>query len=217
MTAYHTHEEAIDNCPAGSHIEYQHTNPEEGVRGYGNVEPPYGWRWCVVTSPPSTVTERWVPTEPVTLEAAVKIADEWTPGCGMWAAFDNSPQEPKHYRWVWNACALLAIAQDRGNVDKIAYRRRGLELAIESWIEAGRPTEPAPEIEPGVHQEAAPEGLSMAAKCAIGVGVGLVAGHMLRGHHGHHGHSALGRAVTYAAVSQIAKPAFAGLFKAATR
>ena len=211
MAMYHEHFDAIDNCTGGSHVEYQHTNIEEGVRGYANAVSPYGWRWCVVTPPPSTVAEPWVPAEPVTLEAAVQIADEWTPGCNRWAAFENMPMEPKHLRWAWNGTKLLALAQDSGNPDKIARERDNLMQALGSWVDAGRPTEPEPEIEP----EHAQQGLSMGAKCALGLGAGLLVGHMLKGGHGHHG--ALGRAITYAAVSQIAKPAFSALFKSASR
>jgi hypothetical protein len=156
-----------------------------------------------------TAAAPWVPTEPVTLEMAVQIADEWTPGCGKWAAFNDTPQEPNHYRWVWNAAAMLARANDKGDAGQIATRRRSLELAIESWIDAGKLTEPAPEE----FEQAAPEahqGLSLGAKCAIGFVGGVALGCAIRKGH-------IGRALTSAAVYSVARPAFSQLFKAATR
>jgi hypothetical protein len=152
----------------------------------------------------------------VTLEDAIKTADEWTPGCSRWDVFENMPESPKQLRWVWHGAKLLAIAQDNGDATKIERERASLINAIDTWCDAGKPEagaiDPTEALEA---QEVAPDGLSMGAKCAIGIGAGLLVGHMLKGGHGHHG--ALGRAVTYAAVSQIAKPAFAQLFKAATR
>src|SRR5712691_8186365 len=107
MSEYYTHEEAKTNCPEGSHVAYHRTCEE--------TESPFGWRWCVVTRPPSIVAEPWTPTEPVTLEAAVKIADEWTPGCNRWAAFENMPRAPKHLRWCWHGAKFLALAHENGN------------------------------------------------------------------------------------------------------
>jgi hypothetical protein len=149
----------------------------------------------------------------VTLEDAIKTADEWTPGCSRWDVFENMPSQPKQLRWVWHGAKLLAIAQENGDAAKIERERNNLMGALESWVDAGRPTEPAPEIEPA--QQHAPQGPGLGVQCAVAVGAGLLVGHMLKGGHGHHG--AIGRAVACAAVSQIAKPAFASLFKAASR
>ena len=79
--------------------------------------------------------------------------------------------------------------------------------AIDTWCDAGKPEAGAVDpTEAQLEQATATDGLSMGAKCAIGIGAGLLVGHMLKGGHGHHG-GALGRALTYAAVSQVAKPA----------
>jgi hypothetical protein len=146
----------------------------------------------------------------VTLQDAVKIADEWTPGCGRWDAFENMPVAPKQLRWCWHGAKLLAIAQDSGNPDRVARERASLINAIDGWCEAGKPeacdVEPEP-IQPAV----APQGPSLGV-CVAALAGGYAVGRMLRGGHGHAG-SHLARAVTNAAVYSVVRPAFASLIK----
>jgi hypothetical protein len=204
MTEYYTHEEAKTNCPEGSHVEYHRTCEE--------TEAPFGWRWCIVTPPPSIVAEPWAPTEPVTLLEAAKIADEWVPGCNKWAAFENMPSEPKQLHWCWHGAKALAIAQDSGNPERIARERASFMRAVDTWCDVGSPEAGAPDPTEQAQeaQEAAPEGPSLLTQCVVATAAGYMAGRMIRNGH-------MGRALTSAVVYGVAKPAFASLFKAAVR
>ena len=107
------------------------------------------------------------------LQSVIKTANEWTPGCNRWDVFENMPREPQHLRWCFNATKLLALAQESGDAAKIEKERNNLLGAIESWTEAGQPTEVA--AEPVAEVAVEPQ-MSLAARCVLGVATGALIG-----------------------------------------
>jgi hypothetical protein len=137
-----------------------------------------------------------------TLQEAVTIANEWTPGCNRWEVFENMPSAPDHLRWAWHGCKLLAIAQENGDVAKIERERASLTWALESYMESMRGAEPG-------YQDGSQAGPSLGAQIALGVVAGAGVAALAR--------SGLGHGIARQALRQAAfgatRSTFANLFR----
>jgi hypothetical protein len=134
---------------------------------------------------------------------AVTAAVEWVakaPG-NSWGLFDYVEGDTEADCYIRDMAKLLACRIDRGAPEFMIDSQARLLAALVNPETAEAAAAAAPRQ----------EGPSLLTQCVVGAAAGYAVGRMMRGGSGHH--SALGRAVSYAAVSQIARPAFRNLFK----
>jgi hypothetical protein len=75
---------------------------------------------------------------------ALRLANSWKPGCGRWTELDAPAGVDRAEKLVWDGAKLLAIAQESGDVARIARERANVLHAGQGYIASRTPAAEAP-------------------------------------------------------------------------